>query len=56
MDKIIVEREAIVLDTSEKRQLAQCLKYCRHRYNEHPNSGIHYCVSLKFITYMLEAL
>ena len=44
-----VKVEAIVLDTDEKRKLIQCLKYCKHRYENHEGSGIHYCVDKKFI-------
>ena len=56
MDKIRVEREAIVLDSKEKQLLRECLVYCRHRLNKHPEAGLQRCVSKRFVDYMIEVL
>ena len=57
MEIIKVEREALVLDEKEKERLKECLRYCKHRQEKHPDSGISGCHGLyKFITYMLENL
>ena len=57
MEKIKIEKEAIVLDEIEKSKLIALLKYCRHRLINHSNSGIQECgVENSFVDYLLKNL
>ena len=57
MEKIKIEREAILLDKDELDKLYQCLKYCKHRLVEHSESGLEKAgVPVKFIDYLLKVL
>jgi hypothetical protein len=57
MEKIKIEREAIVLDADEKVKLMGCLQYCKHRLINHPESGIHrFLCDIKFVDYVIKKL
>lgn len=32
---------------TEKEIGLECLRYCRHRWEKHPNSGIHKCLTIE---------
>lgn len=40
MEKIKIEKEAIVLDETERKKLKHCLNYCYHRLMEHEHTGL----------------
>jgi hypothetical protein len=58
MEKIKIEREAIVLDAEEKKRLIILLQYCRHRILDHADeTGLHqHKWAESFTEYMLKIL
>jgi hypothetical protein len=56
MEKIKIEREALVLDADERNKLRECLRYCSHRLNFHPECGIHNVIKPEFVDYMIKNL
>ena len=56
MDKIKIEREALVLDEKEKQNLLQVLKYFKHGAYNHSCSGALVLNLGKFVDYMIENL
>jgi hypothetical protein len=56
MDKVKIEREAIILDEAENKQLLECLQYCRHRLTAHPRCGLTNGVPVRFVDYMITNL
>lgn len=57
MDKITLQKQALVFDGTEKRKLIALLKYCKHRFQYHPDCGINACgADVKFVDYLLDNL
>ena len=56
MDKIKIEKEALVLDTKEKENLVSVLKYFKHRATQHQYSGAGSLNLDKFVDYMIANL
>lgn len=54
MDKIKIEREALVMSDSERKRLVHILQYVRHRLTKHPECGIKEDVT--FVDYMIGSL
>lgn len=57
MDKIKIEKEAIVLDEEERRKLIVCLDHCYHRLNYYSDTGLPAPnVDIDFVDYMRKNL
>ena len=57
MEKITVQKEAIVLDKTEKEKLIHCLDYCYQGLMTHGLTGLHHLgVNEQFVDYMRKAL
>lgn len=54
MDKIKIEREALVMSDTERKRLVHILQYVRHRLTQHPECGIKEEVT--FVDYMIGSL
>lgn len=53
MDKLKIEREAIIFSEQEKGRLINCLKYVRHRLTEHKSGFVE---DVKFVDYIIKNL
>jgi len=57
MDKIKIQKEAIVLDNKEREKLIILLQYCKHRLKKHDATGLHKIgITLDFVEYLLNNL
>jgi len=57
MEKIKIEKEAIVLDKEESRKLIECLNYCYHRLTKHKDTGLAKIgIDKDFVEYMRKNL
>ncbi len=56
MRKEIIKETAIIMYDDERNRFLTCLKYCRHRWKEHPESGIRKCPPVLLGVWIDEAI